>query len=251
MRIVTSRVKQGAVVLVLGIGGLIALASCTEENNSGAAESSTPAQVITVSGSGIVKAVPDVLDLSVGTEAFAPTATAALTNAGNAANEMVKYLKSKDVDAKDIRTSQVYLSPTWDYSDGTSRITGYQASVSIEVRVRKTDTATALLDGLTGVAGNTLRLRSLAWAVDDPSESLDLAREAAMKDALNRASVLAKAGGVKLGDVISITESSQSVQPPVYDGSSGGKDEGASPNVPFEPGTESISVNVSVIIELD
>jgi uncharacterized protein YggE len=242
---------RGLVVALVGIGGVAALASCSDDDNSGSSESAAPAQVITVSGVGIVKVVPDVLDLSVGSEANAPTATAALTTAGNSANEMVKYLKSKGIDAKDIRTSQVFLSPTWDYSDGTSRITGYQATVSVEVRIRKTDTATALLDGLTGIAGNTLRLRSLAWSVDDPSKALDQAREAAMKDALNRASVLAKAGGVRTGDVLSITESSQSVLPPIYDGPSGDKGEGASPSVPFEPGTESITVNVSVIIELD
>lgn len=242
---------RGITVAVLGLGLVAGLASCNEDNGSSVTQPPGPAQVVTVSGVGIVKVVPDVLDLSVGSEAFAPTATAALTNAGNSANEMVKYLKSKGIDAKDIRTSQVFLSPTWDYGNGTSRITGYQASVNVEVRIRKTETATALLDGLTGIAGNTLRLRSLAWSVDDPSKALDQAREAAMKDAINRAEVLAKAGDVRLGDVVSITESSQSVMPPVYDGSSGDKGEGATPNVPVEPGTESISVNVSVIIEID
>lgn len=251
MRTLRAPALRGITVAVLGLGLVAGLTSCNEDNGSGVAASPSPAHVISVSGVGIVKVVPDVLDLSVGTEAFAPTATAALTNAGNSANEMVKYLKSKDVDAKDIRTSQVFLSPTWDYSDGSSRITGYQASVSVEIRIRKTDTATALLDGLTGIAGNTLRLRSLVWSVDDPSKALDQAREAAMKDAINRAEVLAKAGDVRLGDVVSITESGQSVAPPVFDVPGSDKGEGAAPNVPFEPGTESITVNVSVIIELD
>ncbi|MEY4373172.1 MAG: hypothetical protein RL219_1941 [Actinomycetota bacterium] len=251
MRTTTMRSTSRVLAAVLGVGALATLVACSDESSTGATQSPAPAHAVTVNGVGIVKVVPDVLDLSFGSEAFAPTAVAALTTAGNSADAMVKYLKSADVDAKDIRTSQVFLSPTYDYNDGTSRITGYQASVTIDVRMRDTSKATALLDGLSGIAGNTLRLRSMAWAVDDPSAALDDARSAAMKDAINRASVLAKAGDVRLGDVISISESSQSVQPPSYDRPTDDKGEGASPNVPFEPGTESITVNVAVVVELD
>lgn len=251
MRTTSVRSVSRVLTAVLGVGALVALAACSDDDSNGVAQSPSPVHAVSVSGVGIVKVVPDVLDLGFGSEAFAPTAVAALTNAGNSADAMVKYLKSAGVDAKDIRTSQVSLSPTYDYNDGTSRITGYQATVTIDVRMRDTTKATSLLDGLSGIAGNTLRLRSMVWAVDDPSAALDDAREAAMKDAINRASVLAKAGDVRLGDVISITESSQSVQPPSYDRPTDGKGEGGSPSVPFEPGTESITVNVAVVIELD
>ena len=131
------------------------------------------------------------------------------------------------------------------------RITGYTASVAITATLRKPEKAGDIIEQSSTVAGNSLRLSSLAWTVDDPSQALDDARKAAMEDARNRATTLTKSGGVKLGDVISITESSQSVAPPVYEASSGDKGESGSPAIPIEAGTETITVNVDVVYALD
>ena len=97
--------------------------------------------------------------------------------------------------------------------------------------------------------GNALRLRGITWTVDDPSKALEDARSAAMQDAKSRAETLAKSGGVDLGKVLSIVESSQNVSPPVYEG--GSKDESAAPGISVEPGTEAIGVNVDVVYELN
>jgi hypothetical protein len=90
----------------------------------------------------------------------------------------------------------------------------------------------------------------MTWSVDDPSKALNDARIAAMDDAKARAETLAKSGGAALGKVLTISESSQSVTPPVYD-TSGGKGEAASPGVAVEAGTSAISVNVDVVYEIN
>ena len=233
------------------VGALLFLSACGSSGSS----SATPgvvqnAHTVTVHGTGIVRAVPDVLDIVFAAEGNASTAKAALDQVGSASDAIVKLAKSNKVDKKDIQSSQIYLSPTYDYNDGTSRIVGYVASVTITVTLRDPDRAPGLLDAAATEAGNSLRLRGMTWSVDDPSKALEDARVAAMADAKARAQTLTESGGAKLGKVLSISESSQSVSPPVYD-TSGGKGESASPGVAVEAGTESITVNVDVVYEID
>jgi hypothetical protein len=233
------------------VGALLLLSACGSSDSSGSASvGGQNAHTVTVHGVGIVKAVPDVLDIVFAAEGNASTAKAALDQVGSASDAIVKLAKSNKVDKKDIQSSQIYLSPTYDYNDGTSRISGYVASVTITVTLRDPDRASGLLDAAATAAGNSLRLRGMTWSVEDPSKALDDARVAAMEDAKSRAETLTKSGGAKLGKVLTINESSQSVTPPIYD-TSGGKGESASPGVAVEAGSESIMVNVDVVYEID
>ena len=195
----------------------------------------------TLEGCGFVERLPN--------RRYALTAKAAYDEMAAASEQIAKVVKDAGVDKKDIQSSQIYLNPTYDYTDGRTRLTGYTASITITVRLRKPEKASDILDGAAAVTGDALRLRGMSWSVDDPSKALDEARTAAMKDAQARAETLAKAGGADLGRVITIVESSQNVSPPPFDG--GSKDEGAGPSVVIEPGTESIVVNVDVIYEID
>ena len=245
------RVRRGGRVLALAVGGLLLLASCSDSEDGGTSPNGTPiTHTVSVHGMGIVKAVPDVLDIVFAAEGNAITAKAALDQVGSASDAIVKLAKSNKVDSKDIQSSQIYLMPTYDYVDGTSKINGYTASITITVTLRETDRASALLDAAATAAGNALRLRGMTWKVDDPSKALEDARVAAMEDAKARAATLAKSGGVGLGKVLTINESSQSVTPPVWD-ITWSKDESATPGIAVEAGTETITVNVDVVFELD
>lgn len=240
-----------SILAIAGVSSVLLLSGCGSKSSSTVAGGTVQnAHTVTVHGTGIVKATPDVLEIVFGAEGNATTAKAALDQVGTASDAIVKLAKSNKVDKEDIQSSQIYLSPTYDYTDGTSRITGYTASVTITVTLRDTDRASDLLDAAATAAGNALRLRGMTWSVDDPSKALEDARVAAMEDAKTRAETLAKSGGAKLGKVLTIGESSQSVSPPMYD-TSGGKGESASPGVAIEAGTSAISVNVDVVYELD
>ncbi|CAB4694130.1 unannotated protein [freshwater metagenome] len=245
------QVRRGGQVLALLVGGLLLLSSCSDSNDQDATSTGTQiTHTVSVHGMGIVKVVPDVLDIVFAAEGNAATAKVALDQVGSASDAIVRLAKSNKVDSKDLQSSQIYLMPTYDYVDGTSKISGYTASITITVTLRDTDRASGLLDAAANAAGNALRLRGMTWKVDDPSKALEDARVAAMGDAKARATTLAKSGGIGLGKVLTINESSQSVAPPVWD-NSGGKDESASPGIAVEAGTETITVNVDVVFELD
>jgi hypothetical protein len=51
---------------------------------------------------------------------------------------------------------------------------------------------------------------------DDPAAALAQARAAAVKDALSKAQTLAQAAGVKLGDILEISEQAYNPQPRPY-----------------------------------
>lgn len=241
--------RRSRVVLAAAAALLVILPACSDNDSANNPQASPNANTISVHGMGTVRVEPDVLDIVFAAEGNALTAKAAYDQMAGASEQIAKVVKDAGVDKKDIQSSQIYLNPTYDYTEGRTRLTGYTASITITVRLRKTEKASDILDGAAAVTGDALRLRGMSWSVDDPSKALDEARTAAMKDAQARAETLAKAGGADLGRVITIVESSQNVSPPPFDG--GSKDEGAGPSVVIEPGTESIVVNVDVIYEID
>jgi len=241
--------RRSRVLLAAAAGLLVLLPACSDNDSTSSPQSAPNANTISVHGIGTVRVEPDVLDIVFAAEGNALTAKAAYDEMAAASEQIAKVVKDAGVDKKDIQSSQIYLNPTYDYTDGRTRLTGYTASITITVRLRKPEKASDILDGAAAVTGDALRLRGMSWSVDDPSKALDEARTAAMKDAQARAETLAKAGGADLGRVITIVESSQNVSPPPFDG--GSKDEGAGPSVVIEPGTESIVVNVDVIYEID
>lgn len=243
----SSRLRSATVLTAAAL--MVLLPACSDNDSSPGPQSAANANTISVHGTGTVKVEPDVLDIVFAAEGNALTSKTAYDQMAEASGKIAKIVKDAGVDNKDIQSSQIYLSPTYDYTDGRARLTGYTASITITVRLRKPEKASGILDDAAAAAGDALRLRGMTWSVDDPSKALADARTAAMKDAQDRAETLAKAGGADLGRVITIVESGQNVTPPAFDG--GTKDEAAGPGVVIEPGTESIIVNVDVIFEID
>lgn len=244
------RLRHRALLVPTALAAL-SLSACGSSDTSSNNASPAPVHAVTVHGVGIVEVTPDVLQVVFGAEGNASSAKDAMDIVAKASTALTDTLKSNDVGKKDIQSSQINLSPIYDYSNSTYRITGYTASVTITAKLRKPDKAGDILAKATDVAGNALRLRGMSWIVDDPSKALEDARVAAMTDAKSRASTLAKSGDAKLGDVISINESSQSVAPPAYDAAAGDKGEGGSPTISIEAGTETITVSVDVVYALD
>lgn len=246
--------RRSSIALSLGALALVALTACgSKSSSSSVSPGVAPIHAVTVHGIGQVDVTPDVLVLNMAAEATATSAGAALSKAGKASDALVKVLKSNKVKDKDIQTTQVYLTPQYDYSlNKTPTITGYQASVGITAKIHDVSAVSDILDEASTAAGDALRLNGLAWDIDDPSSALSKAREAAVKDAAARAAELAKAAGAKLGAVISINESSQSTVPrPIDATAAGDKAAGAAiESIAVQSGSQTVSVNVDVVYSL-
>jgi hypothetical protein len=93
------------------------------------------------------------------------------------------------------------------------------------------------------------QFRDIDFRVSGQDAKLDEARREAMANAIRRAKLYAEAAGVELGKVMTISEHVQGLPPqPRYRGREASTMAAATP---IEPGQQRLTVNVSVVWELD
>ena len=225
--------------------GMVAVADDDDGADTGVVDDAGAiSRSISVAGSGSITVEPDTADISIGVQVNAETADAALSQANDAASKLIDAVKAAGVDDADIRTSGLSVYPN--YAD-SSTIASYTASNSVTVTVRDIDRAGPVIDAAAAAAGGAITVGGISFYVDDVEAVLGAAREEAVANARARASQYAAAADVEVGDVLSISEIGVSM-PPVYE--AGDKSEGGSPTS-IEPGSQGLSVSVSVVFALD
>jgi uncharacterized protein YggE len=224
---------------------LLTAAACTSKTTVNNVPADTSG--VTVSGHGEFDAPPDTGYVDVGVQVTAPNVANARDGAATAADAVIGSLKSNGIDEKDIQTTNYNIQPMYDYSKngGQPTITGYQVTNTVQAKVRKLDSFSKVIDDATAAGGNNVRVQSIRFGVEDDVKAKEQAREKAVADAKTKAEQLAKLSGVTLGKAISISESNAS-QPnqPIY-----ARDAAAAagtPATPIQPGTSTISVDVSI-----
>jgi uncharacterized protein len=199
---------------------------------------------VTVVGAGEVQGVPDTLTADVSVEAAATDVTTAMNQANDRQTSVLNALNASGIDVKDISTTQVSLQPQ--YSDN-SVITGYRASNSIEIKIRKLDTASQVLANVISAGGDATRINSVSYSIEDDSKLVTDARARAFNDAKQRAQQYAELSGLSLGKVISISEvpggSPPSPPMPMPRGA-------MASSVPLQPGQQTVSFSVTAVWEL-
>jgi uncharacterized protein len=172
-----------------------------------------------VSGSGQARVAPDVATVRLGVVAQAPTARAVQDQVNRTANAVLDAVRKVGIPAEEIQTSGLSLSPL--YSQNRSgaenqapRITGYQANNTVSVRVTDLAKVGPVIDAGLGAGANTLE------GVDFGLRNDEAARAQALADAARaaraKAETLAKALGVRLGEILEVAEGGVSVQPPPF-----------------------------------
>lgn len=199
--------------------------------------SDEPTHGITVHGTGKASTVPDTAMFTFGVNTKRKNAADASEVNHRQMRELIAALKGAGVADEDIQTSQISLYPNYDES--TSEPDGYQATSSVTVNVSLAK-AGAALEAAVAAGANQVDGPSLSKAATD--RLYDDALRAAVAEARERAEVLAAAAGVKVGEVISITEGSEPSGPIPY-----AYDLAASPErAAIEPGKQDIEAQVTV-----
>ncbi|WP_196257851.1 SIMPL domain-containing protein [Pelagibacterium limicola] len=210
---------------------------------------------ISLSGTGVVRAAPDMATISTGVVSQAETAREAL-DANNAAMErLIAVLREAGLENRDIQTSDFNVSPQYVYSDrrdprGYSlppEISGYQVSNTVTIAVRDLEKLGTILDQAVSEGANAIN--GISFSVAESDKLLEQARRRAFADAHSKALVYADAAGVELGAIESISEH-QDYMPPQPMLRTQAMDMEAAQSVPVEAGELSFSVNVSVTWEI-
>lgn len=173
-----------------------------------------PMNVISVTGEGKVSAVPDVASVSFTVMEEANTASQAQDAAAKKVNVALAVLKDLDIDDKDIKTSSYNVTPKYSYQppcysypcpyNESQRIIGFTASQSVEVTIHDLDQTGKVLTSL-GDAGVS-NMYGPNFMIDDEDALRAEAREEAIKEAREKAKVLAKQLGVRLTRIVSYSE---------------------------------------------
>lgn len=210
--------------------------------------------ILSVSGEGEVRAVPDQAQLSAGVVTHGKTAAEALAANSTAMNSVFAALKKRGVPEKSITTSNFSVNPQYPPyrqdapQEDRTRIIGYEVSNQVTVILDDVSKVGATLDAL--VASGANQAGGVSFTIRDPKPLMKEAREEAVKEAVAKAQTLAKAAGVTLGPIISISEGGSYQPMPVFAGKVMRMDAAAAPPAPVASGEQSLTVNVSITWEI-
>jgi len=164
---------------------------------------------IVVTGTGRVMARPDTGIIDVGVEARAPQLADATTRVERTMREVVARVKALGVSDADVRTAIFQIDPIAESrqpGEEGVRVVGYRVSNVMQVRARQVDRLGPIADAAVAAGANVVR--NIQLTLDDPTRLEAEARAAAMRIAAEKAAQVAAAAGVKLGRLLSVTESS-------------------------------------------
>lgn len=210
--------------------------------------------LLTVNAEGRATRAPDLAVFSAGVASTGKTAGEALSANAVDMNRVIAALKRAGVADRDIQTSNLSLNPVYAEQrrlpdgrtdDTPPQITGYQVSNTVTVRQRNLAEFGKVIDTLVSAGAN--QVNGPSFEVDNSDAATDEARIDAIRKARARAELYARAAGLKLVRVLTISESG-GFSPPVPMYRMAVKADAAP--TPVAPGEVALNVTVAVQFEL-
>lgn len=232
--------------------------------------------VLTVSGEGKSLRTPDIAMFTAGVTTQGKSAAEALSSNSTAMDRVISQLRAAGIAGRDIQTSNLNVEPL--YSDpnrdaamaarygarpyvppapeaSLPKIIGYRATNSVSVRQRDLRNFGKVIDTLVAAGAN--QVYGPSFTMIDPEPALDQARVQAVQKAKDRAQLYAKAAGLKIVRVLSISEGGGYFGPTpvnilasssVYGGTP--PPPPPPPPAPVQPGELQMNATVTVLFEL-
>ena len=237
-----------AFALGVGQGGTAPASASDAAGNTTAVTAAASTARITVTGTGKVSGVPNQLSLSMGVQTSAGSVATALREANAAARSVAAVLRRSGVASSDIQTSGLSIYPNYSSSSGVP--SGYQVSEELTITLRRLSVAGSQISAAARAGGNATTVDGVSLNLSDTSTLLAAAREKAVADAKAKAAAYADALGRPLGPVVTMSEAppAQPYQPLPYPAAQSAS-RAPSP-VPVHPGTQQLSVTVTVVFAL-
>jgi uncharacterized protein YggE len=228
------------------IAAALAFPAATALAQTPARTATTDGTLVSVSASGEAKRVPDVATLSAGVVTQATDANEALRANAAQMNRLMEAVREAGIAERDIRTSDLGVSPQYRRADGEAReISGYEARNTVNLTVRDIDDLGSVIDALVAAGAN--QVHGPNFQIGEPDEAYDEARRAALDAARARANLYADALDLRVRRIVSISEGGGFMPRPMAMGMRAMDAVAASP---VSPGESTLSVNLDVVFEL-
>ncbi len=163
-------------------------------------------KVITVSASGEVLLTPDIVTFNIEASEIKKTTSEALNTTNEKINKVLKILYKYGVPDKNISTNSINLNPQYNWDKGERILIGQNASQSLKIKLHQIDSLGKIIDEVGQISN--INLYSIRFDKDDKTNAYNTAREKAVKNAIEKANLLAKTANMTLKDPISISEGS-------------------------------------------
>ncbi len=184
------------------------------------------AATISVSGEGEITAIPDIATIIFTVRESAKTVPEAQKLAEVKVIKAIAAVSALGVDKKDQKTLSYTVNPKYEYPNpvysgytqmptvSSPKLVGYEVSQTIQVKVRKIESAGEVFGALGKV--NITEISGPEFTVDNMEKVEADAKALAIKDAKEKAKVTAKALGVDLGEITQFSEDNGGYYPMMY-----------------------------------
>jgi len=227
--------------------------------------------LLSISAEGRSRRTPDLAQFSAGVVTAGRTAAEAMAANSRQMDAVIAALRRAGVAERDIQTSAISLQPRFSDPEREAqlrarqmrepyvppaepeppRIIGYEARNNVQVRVRRLGEMGKVIDALVSVGAN--EINGPSFTLDEPKAAQDEARVEAIATGRQRAELYARAAGMRVVRILSISEGGgyYPVQEIVVTGGRvGGPAPPPAPPPPIAAGEVSVGVTVSMQFEL-
>lgn len=205
--------------------------------------------LLSVSATAEASRVPDIATISTGVVTQAADANAAMRANAQQMDKVREAIKAAGIADRDVQTSGINLHPQYRYAENQPpTITGYQATNTVNVKVRDLTKLGKVLDAF--VASGANQVNGPSFEIDKPDEAYDEARLAALKKAQARAKTYADALGLQVRRIVSVSEGGGSLPRPMPMMRAMAADAGMAKETSVSPGETTLSVSIDVVFEL-
>jgi uncharacterized protein YggE len=209
---------------------------------------------ISVVGEGKAAAAPDTAIFDAGVVVIAETAQAALEQNTRSITALLAALNTAGIEGRDLATSGFAVQPRIVYSQPElgkqpeqPKLEGYEVRNSVTAKVRDLSKLGAIIDAAVQHGAN--QIGAISFSIENKDVLLDKARQDAIDDAKRKAEKAAQAAGLKLGRVLSLSETVQHALPRPMAGD-GTSFKAAGAPVPIEAGEQSLGTQVEMTWEI-
>jgi hypothetical protein len=203
---------------------------------------------LSLSAQGEARVPPDMATITLGVDTTETTAVKAM--AANAARmtAVISKLKETGISDQNVQTSNVNLSPQYLYDQGQPpRLTGYQASNQVTVRVNDLTRLGNVVDAV--VSAGATSIGQISFGLVNPLAAQNRARIAAVKALADEAELYAQATGYRISRLVNLREGSSPAAEPQRPVAMMSQRKGAPPT-PIEASEVQVQVEVSGVYEL-
>lgn len=198
-------------------------------------------QIVTT-GMGRVEAEPNQAVVTVGIQVQRETAAAASAEAARVADQILTRLQQLGIRRPDVRTSGLQLQPVYSTPrNGAPTIVGYRASYTLTITLNDLKQVGPAIDESVKAGANTIA--GISFGLRDATAARREALSMAVREAREKADVIARAAGLQIKGVERIVEEGVDVQVRTLERAL------PAPAVPtpIEPGTVSVIARVTAV----